>query len=137
MYMLSRLHKVTVSFLSHKIVRDFSWYGSTSIIVQIISFVSIMIVSRYLGPANLGLMSFVQNYLGILISAISGMDFYFTWHIVKSENKGEEVFRFFIQKSYVTATVIFFGGIIAYIYFPKDVFILATILTLPLLCNGL
>lgn len=135
--MLLEVYRAMMAFFSRKIIRDFSWYGSTNIIVQGISFVSIMIVSRYLGPNNLGLMSFVQNYLGIVISAISGMDFYFTWHIVKSEHKGEEVLRFFIQKSYVTFFIMSAALLIAYAYFPKDVFILACIVTLPLLANGM
>ncbi len=133
----NKIQKRGKGLLSRSFVREFSWHTFANLSVQGFSFLSIIFVSRYLGPTNLGLMSFVQNYLAIFISTVSGMDFYFTWHIVKSENKIVDTFRFAIQKTYITFFIFLLGISFAYFSFPSDVFILSLFLFIPFLFNGL
>ncbi len=135
--MKNKIKERVKDILSRSFVREFSWHTFANLSVQMFSFLSIIFVSRYLGPTNLGLMSFVQNYLTVFISTVSGMDFYFTWHIVKSENKILETFRFAIQKTYVTLFIFIFGLSFAYFSFPHDVFILSLFLFIPFLFSGL
>lgn len=133
-------HKI-VQFISNlkkrPIIREFSWYTFANFTAQIFSFISVAFVSRYLGPTNLGLMAFTQNYLAIFSSAVAGMDFYFTWHIVNRENKIEETIKFAIQKTYIILLVFIIGLGFGYFYFPIDVFFLTLILFVPFLLNGL
>lgn len=116
-----------------------SWYTIGQISVQVFSFLGVIFTARYLGPVNLGLYSFVLNYLSVFLAVTAGMDFYFTWSIAKSENRIVDLKKYFGYKIQVTALLSFIGIILAWIFLPQDVAQLSTIMFLPLIlssCTG-
>ncbi len=124
------------NLLKKSIVKEFSWLTFSAILTQIFAFVGMIFVSRYLGPINLGLFAFVQNYIGLCVTVVGGMDFYFTYHIAKSHKHIEDVFKYIVQKTQVAFILFFIGMLGAFIFLPKDVLVLTSILFLPILLNG-
>lgn len=123
----------------HTIAHQMSWYTLGQIAVQLFSFLGVIFTARYLGPVNLGLYSFVLNYLSVFLAVTAGMDFYFTWSIAKSENRIVDLKKYFGYKIQVTALLSFIGIILAWIFLPRDVAQLSTIMFLPLIlssCTG-
>jgi O-antigen/teichoic acid export membrane protein len=118
-------------------LKELSWYTSAQIIVQISAFLSAIIIARYLGPTNLGLLSFVQNYVGILLTVGGGMEYYFTWKIAKSENYFDDVQKYLGYKFsvYILLTVI--GIILAWIVMPKDIAFMISIVLIPVSIQSL
>lgn len=112
-------------------LKNFSWYTFAQIVIQIISFLSAIIVSRYLGPINLGLYSFTLNYVSTAIAVIAGIDFYCVWKLAKSEKKEEEVVTFIGHKLNIYVFLIFFGTIFAYYTIPKDVLVFVLVILVP------
>ena len=108
------------------------WYTIANFYVQITSLLRVIFVSRYLGPTNIGIYSFVQNYIAVFVTVITAIDIYINWEIVSKENKKQELIRFTKIKAYITAPLLFFLIIFANIFLPKDVFLLTLILCLPL-----
>lgn len=114
--------------LLRPIFKDLSWYTLAQVFVQGTSFFSVIIVSRYLGPINLGLYSFVINYVGAFLTVIGGMDFYFTWKLAKSENPYED-FKIYLGHKFNIYIVISLVGLIsAWYVLPKDVATLVSII---------
>lgn len=120
----------------HPLFRQLSWYTVGQIAVQIFSFLGVIATSRYLGPTNVGLYSFVQNYLAIFMTLTIGMDFYFTWKVAKSDNKIKELVEYFGHKFNVTVVLTFIGVGLAWLVLPKDVALLATIMFVPLIFSS-
>ncbi|MCX8513897.1 MAG: hypothetical protein ORN26_02700 [Candidatus Pacebacteria bacterium] len=52
-----------IELKSKPIFHQFSWYFLNTTITQLLSFVSVLFVYRYLGPVNVGIMSFVSNFI--------------------------------------------------------------------------
>lgn len=89
--------KTTIDkFFSLRIFHQLSWYAIGQVAIQIFSFLGVIITSRYLGPTNVGLYSFVQNYLLAFMTITTGMDFYFTWQIARSGSQISKVRVFWI-----------------------------------------
>lgn len=124
------------SSIHRPVVRQFSWYAVGQLAVQIFSFLGVVITSRYLGPSSLGLYSFVQNYLGIFMMITTGMDFYFTWKIAKSEDTVRDLMEYLGHKMYVTLILSIIGILIGWKILPHDLAILVTIICLPLCLNS-
>lgn len=120
----------------HKISLQLSWYATGQLAVQFFSFFGVIVTSRYLGPTNVGLYSFVQNYLLVFMTITIGMDFYFTWKIAGSENKIESLVNFFGHKLNATIFLTAMGGAIAWTILPTDVAILATVMFVPLILTS-
>ena len=119
------------------IFRDLSWYTLCQIFVQTAAFFSAIIVTRYLGPTNLGLYGFVQNYVSTALTVIAGVDFYFTWKIAKSNNFFQDVqecmgykFNFYILFSVIGTTA-------AWIVLPHDIAFMVTIMFVPVFVQSL
>ena len=125
--MLNKIKQFIERLKNRSIVKEFSWHTFSAIVTQLFAFVSIIFVSRYLGPTNLGLFAFVQNYLAIFVTILGGMDFYFTYHIAKSHNHVKDVFVYFVQKTQIAIILFVFGAVLSFIFLPKDVFILSII----------
>lgn len=120
-----------------KILKEISWYTIGQTIVQGVALFSAIIVSRYLGPVNLGLYSFVQNYVGTILTAIGGTDFYFTWKIARSDNYMRDVFECFGFKLYLYITLACIGIISAWIVLPHDLAIMVSIMLVPVFMQSL
>ncbi len=120
----------------HILFRQLSWYTVGQIAVQLFSFLGVIVTSRYLGPTNVGLYSFVQNYLALFMTITIGMDFYFTWKVAKSDNKIKELVEYFGHKLNVTVLLTFIGVALALLVLPKDVALLAIIMFVPLIFSS-
>jgi PST family polysaccharide transporter len=101
-------------------LREAGFYGLSNIVNQAMAFIAMIFVSRYLGPTNLGLLAFVQNYSGIFLSLIAGADYYFSWEIGKRENKLDFIKEYITHRLYFTLLVLLFGLGFAFYTFPKD-----------------
>jgi O-antigen/teichoic acid export membrane protein len=123
--------------LQTSMFKQLSWYTAAQIIVQVVAFLSAIIVSRYLGPINLGLYSFVQNYVGSFLTIVAGMDFYFMWKLAKSEDKQKDVFTFIGHKLNIYIVIILAGIISAWVILPRDVAIMVSIVLLPVCIQSL
>ena len=119
------------------IFRELSWYTFAQIVVQIVAFISAIVVTRYLGPVNLGLYSFVQNYVATLLTVGGGMDFYFMWKIAKSDNHVADVQQFVGYKFSIYILLTTFGIIGAIIVLPNDLAFLVAIMLVPACLNSL
>lgn len=125
------------ALLERPIFKELSWYTTAQIIVQTFSFLSVIVVSRYLGPSQLGLYSFVLNYVGVFLTVAGGMDFYFTWKIAKSNNYINDVKVHMGHKinAYIVLSVI--GIFSAWVILPRDVATFATIMLVPIVIQAL
>lgn len=129
------LHIKTI--LERPIFRELSWYTSAQIIVQGFSFFGVIVVSRYLGPSQLGLYAFVQNYVGAFLTIAGGMDFYFTWKIAKSANHLTDVRGYMGHKINVYVALSIIGIISAWLVLPRDVAFFVTIMLTPVFIQSL
>lgn len=114
------------------IFREISWYGAAQVVTQLFALFGVLIISRYFGPINLGLYSFVQNYVAVFLSLMSGMDFYYQWKIAKSENKYQDVVEYFSYKTTIGVLSSAVGIILGIIVLPPDVALMTAILLFPL-----
>lgn len=119
------------TILRSGLFKRLSWYTLASFVVQGSSFISAMIVSRYLGPTNLGLYSFVQNYAGTVLTIIGGMDFYITWKLAKSNNFLRDVPLFIGYKVNIYLTLALVGISLAWVILPHDLAFMVTIILVP------
>lgn len=125
------------NLLRKPIFRELSWYAIAQIVVQVISFLSVIIVARYLGPVNLGLYSFVLNYAVVTLTFIGGMDFYFTWKIAKSEDYYRDVKEYVGHKFNIYVSFSILGIIFAWVILPKDLAFMSTIILAPVFVQSL
>lgn len=130
--MYKKLHTGIKSLFLKPIFKELSWYTLAQVFIQGTSFFSVIIVSRYLGPVNLGLYSFVINYVGAFLTIISGMDFYFTWKLAKSENPYEDFKIYLGHKFNIYIAISLVGLISAWYVLPKDVATLVSIILLTI-----
>lgn len=137
MHVLASFKKNIQIVLQTGLFRRLSWYTLASVVVQGASFVSAVIVSRYLGPANLGLYSFVQNYAGTVLTIIGGMDFYFTWKLAKSDDFFRDVQLFIGYKFNIYITLAVIGTCFAWFILPHDIAFMVTIMLVPAFIQSL
>jgi len=125
------------NLFNQEIFKQLSWYTFAQIVVQGSAFLSAIIVTRYLGPINLGLYSFVQNYVGTLLTVGGGMDFYFTWKIAKSDNHFRDVQQFIGYKFSIYILLTIFGLLSAWLILPRDIAFMISIMLVPACINSL
>lgn len=118
-----------------KVVQDGAWYTLANIVTQLSSLVGVLFVSRYLGPTNLGIYSFVQNYIAAFVTVLAGVDIYANWYIVKSKDYYSELRHYIFQKSIITGGVLAILIVCAFVFLPKDILVFLPFLCLPLLAN--
>jgi PST family polysaccharide transporter len=114
-----------------------SWYTLAQIVVQGVGFLSAVIVSRYLGPVNLGIYSFALTYTTSFMAIIAGIDFYCTWQLAKSTEKERDVWMFVGHKINLYSILTILALVVGYIALPKTIFIFIAILVLPLFLQSL
>jgi PST family polysaccharide transporter len=114
-------------------LKEISMYGSSQIIIQGSSFLAITMVSRYLGPTNLGLYSFAQSYMSTSLVIIGGFDFFYSWQLAKSNDRHNVVKNYLLQKLSVMAIILTPAIVFAYISFPTDVFYLSLSTFIPII----
>ena len=124
------------TFFQKFLVHELSWYLFGQLLVQISSFVSAIIVSRYLGPTNLGLFSFSQNFVSVTLSIFAGADFYLIWKIATTKDFRKELQNAFAYKIRLHIVLAIVGIIASLLFLPKDVAILCVILFLPSLLQS-
>lgn len=122
--------------LKKRIVQDAFFYTATNVIVQLSSLVGVLFVSRYLGPTNLGLYSFAQNYIAAFVTILSGLDVYAHWHIAKSTDYYTELILYTKQKIVLTCFVILFFLTFSFTSLPSDVFLLSLLLVFPIVMSA-
>lgn len=131
-FMYQKISITVKNLLLRPIFKDLSWYTLAQVFVQGTSFFSVIIVSRYLGPINLGLYSFVINYVGAFLTVIGGMDFYFGWKLSKSENPYEDFKIYLGHKFNIYIVISLFGLLSAWYVLPKDVATLVSIILITI-----
>lgn len=114
-----------------------SWYFVAQVVVQIAAFFSVIMIARYLGPINLGLYSFVQNYVGAFLAVVGGMDFYFIWKIAKSEHRLAEVREYIGHKIDIYIIFSIIGIALAWTVLPGDLAFMVTIMLAPIFLQSL
>ncbi|MFA5132119.1 MAG: oligosaccharide flippase family protein [Candidatus Paceibacterota bacterium] len=119
--MYTKLVSSVKNLLLRPLFKELSWYTLAQVFIQGASFISVIIVSRYLGPTNLGLYSFVINYVGAFLTVISGMDFYFGWKLVRSQHQHEDFKVYLGHKFNIYIVLSLMGLISAWYVLPKDV----------------
>lgn len=122
-------------FLQRKIVQDSVLYAVANGVVQVCSLVGVLFVSRYLGPTNLGLYSFVQNYIAGFMTVFAGIDMYANWYIVKSANSSRALVHYIRQKIVITIPLILLLILVSFFFLPKDVLIFLPFLLVPIITS--
>ncbi len=122
---------LTKNFLNRPILKEMSWYTLGQFFIQIFTFLGVLLTSRYFGPTNLGIYSFVQNYLLVFSTVLTGLDVYFTWNIAKSDNKISELKKFTGHKIIIASFITCFGIGLAWMLLQYDVALYATIVFIP------
>lgn len=122
-------------FFQKRIVKDATMYISTNAIIQASSFIGVLIVSRYLGPTNIGIYSFVQNYIAAFVTIISGFDVYANWSIVHSKNFYHELIKYTKLKSIIIVALTIPFIFLSFLVLPRAIFLLSLLLILPILTN--
>ena len=130
------MYEYILIFLKRPILKEISWYMVGQIGVQIFAFLGVLTTARYLGPINIGLYSFVQNYLLAFMSVLGSMEFYFSWKIAKSENRIHDLREYVWHKFYITLITIIVGVMVAWAVLPRDVAVLSTILFTPFILGS-
>lgn len=117
------------SFFKRKIVKDGVLYTSANIVVQLSSLIGVLFVSRYLGPTNIGIYSFLQNYVAGFLTVFMGIDMYVNWQIVKSQDVRAGLHHYIRQKASILLPLLALGILLSYLILPSDI-----VRFLPLLC---
>lgn len=115
-----------------KIVKDALILSISHFVIQISGLCSSLLVFRYLGPANVGLTTFLQNYLTIFVTFFSGVDLYANWHTVTSDVWNKKVSSYVKFKFVLVVVASLCFLFIAKFLFPKDIFILSLVSLLPI-----
>ncbi len=123
--------------LKRPIFRELSWYSLAQVFIQGTSFLSVIIVSRYLGPTNLGVYSFVLNYVGAFLTIIGGMDFYFTWKLAKSEHKEADLKEYIGHKFNIYFVLSVLALLSAWYILPKDIAFFVSIILVTISLQSL
>lgn len=118
------------------ILKDVSWYTFSQIFIQGAAFFSAIIVTRYLGPVNLGLYGFVQSYVATTLTVVSGVDFYFTWKIAKSDNFFRDIQETMGYKLSINILFSILGIGSAWAVLPSDVAFMVTIMLAPMFLSS-
>ena len=134
--MIDKLKIKLLNTLSMPALREMSWYTFSNFIAQGLSFIGILFVSRYLGPTNLGLYSFVQNYALTIFTILSGSDFYFSWAIARSEDFARDIKKFIVYRFHISLVLSFFGIVAAMVILPRDVAIMCIVMLAPVFLNS-
>ncbi len=133
---MNRVFAKFLNITSLPIFGQLSWYTVGQVCVQAFSFLGVVVTSRYLGPVNVGLYSFVQNYLLAFMTITIGMDFYFTWKVAKSDNRIQDVKEYFGHKVTITILLSVVGIVAAWYILPRDVAYMATVMFAPLVLTS-
>lgn len=131
--MLSKFKKITNTGVFNEVF----WYSLAQVFVQGMAFFGVIYTSRYLGPTNVGLYSFVQNYVGLAMSLVSGADFYFSWKIAKSDNRLKEVKEYIYNKFVLILFISIIMIISAVVILPTDVAVLSFVMIAPIFIHSL
>lgn len=118
-------------------VKEATLYSFANAINQILSFASAIFVVRYLGPVNVGLMAFAQNYLLIFLTILSGADYYFSWSLGREKDKLEIIKNYILHRTFLGILLTVCGIFCAYLFLPSDIFTLILVLFAPLALNTL
>lgn len=111
-----------LKLLPLRFIFDISYFSIANLLVQFFSFLSIFFIARYLGPINIGIFSFIQNYATIFLTIVTGTDYYFSWKISKSKNYNHEIGDYIVFKFIILLFIIITSTIFGYLYLPNDVF---------------
>lgn len=97
-------------------------YASIQIISQVNSLVSLFIISKYLGPANMGLISYAQNLAMLAIFVNSGIDTWSTYEMLRHDKKESDISVIFArsQRAKFLVTIISLLFIIPIIIWKSD-----------------
>ena len=125
------------TILSLSMAREMFLYGVANTIGYISSFIAVFFVARYLGPSNLGLYSFVQNYSALYITIVGGADYYYSWSIARAEDKFASIREYIKHKFFLASFLTLIGIILAHVTLPSDVFTLVCIFMAPLFLQSL
>lgn len=123
------------NFLKRRIVKDAFLYSVSQFLIQLSSLLGILLVSRYLGPTNLGVYSFAQNYLAAFITVVSGMDIYANWSCVQGEKYYESLTKYTKIKASIMFVIIFFFLVFSFLSLPKAIFVYSLLLVLPMVTS--
>lgn len=118
--------------LKKKIVKDAAFLSVSHLVVQLSGFFGSLLTFRYLGPSDIGLTAFLQNYLTIFATFFSGLDLYANWQIASSPTWRIKVSEYVKFKFLAVAATSFFFLLFAGCFFPKYIFVLSIISLLPM-----
>lgn len=123
-------------FLRKKVVQDLLSYGTANAIIQVCGLLGVLIVSRYLGPTNLGLYSFVQNYIAAFVTIISGVDIYVNWNSVRQGDYYPQFIKYTKMKVEMVTVLALFLTVSSFFFLPHDIFFLTLFLIIPLFTSS-
>ena len=114
-----------------RVVRDAFWYTLANIVMQLSSLLGVLFVSRYLGPVNVGLYSFIQNYIAIFTTFLVALDTYAQWSLVKENDPISALYKYIKIKTIVTVFIIFVLVGISVFVLPPDLLQYLFIMLIP------
>lgn len=121
--------------LKKKIVKDAAFLSASHLVVQLCGLCGSLLTFRYLGPSNIGVTAFLQNYLTLFVTLFSGIDLYANWKIAASSRWGKKVAEYTLFKFVLVflASILFL--VTAKLFFPEDIFLLSGISLIPLFAS--
>lgn len=112
------------------IFKNTSWLSISQVITSICAFLWTIIIARYLGVSDYGIVSFAVSFTGLLgIIMDLGMSTYVTREIAKNKNKLEKYFNnLFLFKLILAVLLFFISGILLYFLGYPSLTILITLI---------
>lgn len=123
------------TFFKRRVVTDAAWYTVAHVCVQLCSLVGVLLVARYLGPINLGLYSFVQNYLAAFVTILSGIDTYAHWRMIQERYTYSYVVQYIRYKAYIVIPLLILFCVVSYLVLPADLARFIPFLCIPILTS--
>ncbi|MDQ5957611.1 MAG: hypothetical protein QG614_586 [Patescibacteria group bacterium] len=133
--LIKRIKNSLLGISGQAVVREAGLYGLTNLFNQLFLFLSAIVVTRYLGPTNLGILAFVQNYLLIFLTILAGSDYYYSWNLSRTENADNATRDYFAYRFKLSILLSLAGIFIAYFLFPQDIFVYILVVFIPIFLN--
>lgn len=131
--MLSFLQpKLKEKVLKKPFLKDAALLLLLQIVSQINNLIATFFVARFLGPANMGTISFTQTYISLTFFINGGIDSYYMWQLANNPEKRNEILSRCFTTKVITNLFSFTLGCLGVFFFSHS-FIETIILTYSLL----
>lgn len=98
--------------------KDASLLMILQIVTQINNLISMLIITRYLGPSNMGTISFVQTFIGFTFLVNTGIDNFYIWELASYPEKRKDLIKRFFSTKLVINVISLVVAVLVVSFFP-------------------